>query len=104
MLSRLKFRNPATDDAEFHRNLAVFRTEIDEIDARMQQLIAERMEISREIGNMKRANNVAFYQHNRWKAVLEQVRQQADRLDLNEEFMTKLFSLIHLESLDIQGE
>ena len=104
LLQRLKFRKKSIDDAEIIAQIGHIREEIDSVDARIQELLAQRMELSREIGNFKRANNVAFYQHNRWNEIIEFVKDNAQRLDLNQEFMLKLFSLIHLESIDIQGE
>jgi hypothetical protein len=35
---------------------------------------------------------------------VEQVQQHAAKLQMDQEFVLKLFSLIHLESIDIQGE
>ncbi len=104
MLNRLKFRKHQLDDKALLAKTGFLRDEIDDLDGRIQELIAQRMDLAREIGDLKRANNVAFYQHNRWNEIIERVKENSDRLHLNEEFMLKLFSLIHLESIDIQGE
>lgn len=104
LLDRLKWRKKSFDDQELREQMAYLRTEIDDVDAQMQKLIAQRMKLSREMGNLKLANNISFFQHDRWNEIIEQVKRNSRDLDLNEEFMLKLFSLIHLESIDMQGE
>lgn len=104
LISRLNFRRRNSDDIIFKTRISHLREEIDEIDARLMDLLANRMDISRKIGGIKKENNVAFFQHNRWNEIIESCKDNAGRLKLNEEFVMRLFSLIHLESIDIQGE
>ena len=90
--------------ASYQEQVAILRDAIDEVDSQLLEVLANRMELSKRIGQMKSENNVAFYQHNRWNSVVEHAREEARKLGLNEEFVLKLFSAIHLESIDIQGE
>ncbi|MEM7038320.1 MAG: bifunctional 3-deoxy-7-phosphoheptulonate synthase/chorismate mutase type II [Bacteroidota bacterium] len=104
LMARLQFRQHSTDNPTYREQVALLRDEIDALDQKLIELLAERMDMSRRIGSLKQENNIAFYQHNRWTNIIETARELADELALNEEFVLKLFSLIHLESIDIQGE
>jgi chorismate mutase len=104
LLSHLKWRRHSTDNPSYKEQVSLLRNAIDEADVQLLQVLADRMELSKRIGMLKQENNIAFYQHNRWNNIIEQVQQNAGKLHLNDEFVLKLFSLIHLESIDIQGE
>lgn len=104
LLQQLRFRDHHTDNPGYQEQVAILRDAIDGLDTQLLDLLSDRMELSKRIGTMKEQNNIAFYQHNRWNAIIDQVKSNSGRLKLNEEFVLKLFSLIHLESIDIQGE
>lgn len=104
LLRHLQWRQLSTDNPSYKEQVAILRDAIDSTDADLLQLLADRMELSKRIGALKQDNNIAFYQHNRWNAIVEQVQQHAAKLQLDQDFVVKLFSLIHLESIDIQGE
>lgn len=104
LLARLRFRRHHTDDAAYQKDLSFLRKAIDQVDTNLSEMLAERMKLSNQIGQLKEVHNVAFYQHNRWSEVIELLKDNASRLSLNEDFMLKLFSLIHLQSIDRQGE
>jgi chorismate mutase len=104
LLQQLRFRDHHTDNPGYVEQVAILRDAIDGLDTQLLELLSDRMELSKRIGLVKEQNNIAFYQHNRWNAIIDQVKSNSDRLKLNEEFVLKLFSLIHLASIDIQGE
>ncbi len=104
LMGHLQWRQHTTDNPSYKEQVAILRDAIDSTDGELLQLLADRMELSKRIGLLKQENNIAFYQHNRWNAIIEQVQQHAAKLGLHDEFVLKLFSLIHLESIDIQGE
>lgn len=104
LIQQLQFRQHTTNNPSYQEQVAIFRDAIDDVDTRLMELLSERMELSKRIGALKEQNNVAFYQHNRWNAIIDHVKANSDKLHLNEEFVLKLFSLIHLESIDIQRE
>lgn len=104
LLSKLQFRLGKSDDDKYRNQVAFLRDEIDTVDEQLVEVLARRMKLSKEIGSLKEHNNIAFYQHNRWSAIIEQVKAHAEQRNLSDEFVLKLFSLIHLASIDIQGE
>lgn len=104
LLASLRIRKASSDDKFYNLMIQYHRSEIDEIDSRLMELIAARLEAARKIGQLKNQNGIAFYQHNRWSEVLEYVKSAAQKLGLHESFAEELFNVIHLETLEIQGE
>ena len=77
------------------RDLAGLRGEIDDIDSELLQLLARRMEVSAQIGEYKKRNNVTVVQMDRWKKILaEHVATGAD-LGLSPVLINKVFEAIH---------
>ena len=101
LLSNLTFRSKQSGIVE--RDLAGLRSEIDDIDAELLQLLARRMEVSAQIGEYKKQNNVTVVQMDRWKKILaDHVATGAD-LGLSEEMITEIFEAIHQESIERQS-
>ena len=83
------------------------RAEIDELDDRLWDTIAQRMDVSRRIGVWKKAHGVAPLQPNRYQQIVEKLKIKNDALKMNgtalgEEFMARMWELIHEESLKRQ--
>ena len=78
------------------------RAEIDELDDRLWATIAARMDVSRRIGEWKKAHGVAPLQPERYKQIVEKI-QTRDESQETREFMLKVWELIHEESLKQQG-
>ena len=57
-----------------------------------------------EIGEYKRANNVATLQVSRWNALLEDRLARAGELGLSPEYARALYEIIHRESVRRQSE
>ena len=101
LLSNLTFRSKQSGIVE--RDLAGLRSEIDDIDAELLQLLARRMDVSAQIGEYKKQNNVTVVQMDRWKKILaDHVATGAD-LGLSEEMITEIFEAIHQESIERQS-
>ena len=101
LLANLTFRSKQTRSVE--RDLAGLRGEIDDIDSELLQLLARRMEVSAQIGEYKKRNNVTVVQMDRWKKILaEHVATGAD-LGLSPVLINKVFEAIHQASIERQG-
>jgi chorismate mutase len=61
------------------------------------------MEVSRQIGQYKKDNNIAILQTSRWDAVLAKVVEKGRECGLSEKFVTALFNTIHEESVESQN-
>ena len=79
--------------------LTVLRSHIDEIDNRLVELLAKRMDISREIGEYKKTHNLSILQSLRYSKLLEQVTANAQSIGLDTNFVQVLIRLIHEESI-----
>lgn len=81
------------------------RAEIDELDEKLWDTIAARMDISRRIGEWKKANGVAPLQPERYEMIVERLKapQPPKGGGLRTEFKLALWELIHEESLRQQN-
>ena len=83
------------------------RAEIDELDDRLWATIAARMDVSRRIGEWKKALGVAPLQPERYKQIVEKLKslkvQEFKGSKVSEDFILKVWELIHEESLRQQG-
>lgn len=80
------------------------RSNIDRIDKYIMELLAERMEIVREIGEYKRENNMTILQHDRWNEILRSRKEFGERKNLTDTFVRNIFQSIHKESIHHQAE
>lgn len=101
MISDLKLRNP--DLAGFEEEMGRHRTLISDLDFQMIELISQRMKISEKIGKLKKENDIAIFQPDRWKIINEYAVQKASETGLSKEFIEKIFKAIHEESIDVQN-
>jgi len=76
------------------------RAEIDELDERLWDTIAERMDVSERIGAWKKAHGVAPLQPERYQQIVNRI-QNTDRFAdrAQKDFALRLYDLIHQESL-----
>lgn len=101
MLSALAFRSKHSGSVE--RDLAELRGEIDDIDSELLQLLARRMEVSAQIGEYKKQNNVTVVQMERWKKILAAHIETGNDLGLPPNLITEVFEAIHQASIERQS-
>ena len=101
LLSCLTFRSKQSGNVE--RDLAGWRSEIDDIDEELLHLLARRMEVSAQIGEYKKQNNVALVQMDRWKQILADHIVLGSELGLSPLLINKVFEAIHQASIERQG-
>jgi chorismate mutase len=85
-------------------DLEILRKRIDEIDSELVNLFSRRMNVVRDIAQIKNKHNISALQMHRWDKVLNDRMMQAERLNINKEFVKEVFEQIHKESLSIQDE
>lgn len=91
--------NSPSDGSE---ELNWLRAEIDELDERLWDTIAARMEVSERIGKWKKAHGVAPLQPERYQQIVEKLKMKNEELknkSLSTDFMLHIWELIHKESL-----
>lgn len=99
LLRSLRNRN---NDSGAVSCLNACREEIDNIDSEIIALLSRRMEVAREIGSMKRRESIPVVQPERYKALMEERIEEATRFNLSPEFLRRIFSIIHDESVTQQ--
>jgi len=92
----------ASPDA-FGADLATLRARIDDIDSQIIALLSERMDICRQIGDLKRAGNLPIIQASRWDSLLTGILSQARSAGLDESLVRKIFTAIHESSVAHQS-
>lgn len=80
-------------------DLSVLRSQIDELDNELLQLLARRMRVSREIGQYKLEHNMPILQTQRYSHILADRAAQGARMQMSEEFIRKVLEAIHSESV-----
>ena len=78
------------------------RAEIDELDERLWETIAARMDVSKRIGIWKKAHDVAPLQPERFQQILTQRIEWAEANGLDKEFVETILNTIHKQSLNAQ--
>ena len=82
--------------------IALLRTQIDELDKQLLELLGERMSISREIGKYKKQRNMTVLQSIRYNELLKSRCEQGKIYHLSCSFVESLFENIHEESVKQQ--
>lgn len=104
LIKSINWRASNTNDPEFSRALSNLRAEIDQIDSELFELLAKRMRVAEQIGEVKRDNNVAILQGDRWNSIVDNVVSHAAELNLSEDFLKTILQAIHIESINKQNE
>ena len=93
----------AGDDAKRENSeLNWLRAEIDELDEGLWDTIAARMDVSKRIGEWKKAHGVAPLQPERYENIVESLKLKVKRLGLSEKFAMQIWDMIHEESIKQQ--
>ena len=101
---QLKVRVADSEAPQWKENIDQLRAQIDVIDESILAALHRRMEVSRQIGQYKKENNVAILQTSRWDAVLARVIEKGRTYGLSEDFITEIFNTIHEESVESQNQ
>ena len=79
------------------------RAEIDELDERLWDTLAARMDVSRRIGEWKKEHGVAPLQPERYKTIVERINELTNERGLSTDFALRIWEMIHEESLNQQS-
>ena len=104
MIKELVMREPTTDDRRFLRTLDFLRHQIDQIDEEVTNLFGKRMELSEQIGEYKRENNIAILQPDRWNEILENAVAEGQKRGLSKRFVETVLRAVHQESISRQSK
>ena len=85
-------------------NLNELRTQIDECDNNIIEILAKRMRICREIGTFKKEHAMTILQTGRYNEILEKRGAQGELCGMSADFVRTIFEAIHGESVRQQME
>jgi len=102
--SKLVFRNEKFAESDTVSELEMLRQQIDIIDEKMISLLAQRMDVVREIGVVKKSKGVKILQLSRWKGLVENRIKMGEKIGLSAAFVKKILQLVHKESIQKQAE
>jgi chorismate mutase len=104
MISSIKWRTEEINSEELHANLEKLRQQINQLDDELMQILSARIKVAEKIGQYKKDNNITILQTNRWNEILERAFKQGEKLGLSNEFVTKYFDAVHMESINHQNK
>lgn len=100
ILDNLVYRDaPAPSES-----LMQLRRQIDQLDNELLEVLAKRMNISREIGEYKKNHNMPVVQATRYGDIVNTRVIAAKQMGMSEDFMRSVLASIHEESVRIQVE
>jgi chorismate mutase len=103
MLHELHVRRKEYGD-DYQSQLEIIRAKIDHLDRELLENLTARMSLVEKIAEYKRDNNVAAYQVDRFREVLQTRQEWGKSMNLYPVLVDELFKLVHMESIRKQTE
>jgi chorismate mutase len=75
------------------------RTKISVLDDRMFEILGARMELTEEVGQLKRENNITILQQEHWQKIIASRIEKRGEFRLTQQFVRQLMDAIHQESI-----
>lgn len=95
IMERLVHRSIDVDAAEF----ISYRKRIDEIDEAIMELLVKRMQVAREIAEVKREKGHAVFQPCRYNGTMQRYAEFCEKGKLDADAIKSIFEAIHSESI-----
>jgi chorismate mutase len=102
MIAGLVRRSMSSDDPDYVSRIENFRQQIDDLDEEIIHLIAQRMQLVKEIGYVKKDKNIAIFQPERWRILVDACRKRAEKNELSRDFVELFLEAIHQEGINQQ--
>jgi chorismate mutase len=102
IFENLKVRNESDETGEYNSKMNGLRSQIDEFDAKLLEVLGNRMKVADKIGQLKKEKNVAILQNKRWNEILGAMILKGEEKGLSHDFVMHLFKAIHQESISHQ--
>lgn len=101
ILNRLVLRHASVDKDDAF-TLEELRAQIDKYDDEILDVFEKRMGIAEQIGKFKKDHNITILQTSRWDTILKKRTAMGLLKGLSSDFVEKIFSAIHQESINHQ--
>ena len=87
-----------------NKTLADLRKEIDTVDDELVNLLAKRFAVVREIGKLKKLQQIQPLDERRWKDVLQKITEKAKNRDIPQDLVKKIYDEIHKTALSLEKD
>ena len=104
VIDKLRVKVHSSGDPTFNKKLKGLRDKIDRLDRDMMRILLKRCSLVQNIAKEKRKTGVTAFQLQRWVAILKSRTLWAEKMHLMPDFISKLYQLVHEESIRIQIE
>ncbi len=84
------------------QNLEKLRKEIDEVDAKIINLLEKRKGIVKEIAKIKKESKKPIFDNDREQQIIEKIKLKAKEKNLDEEFIISIYNIILKNSKEEQ--
>ncbi|PHR17401.1 MAG: 3-deoxy-7-phosphoheptulonate synthase [Fluviicola sp.] len=98
ILSQLVLRSVEVSE-DLQGMMKELRTKISVLDDRIFEILGARMELSEEVGQLKRENSLTILQQDHWKQVIDSRIENRGDYRLTQQFVRQLMDAIHQESI-----
>ena len=98
ILSQLVLRSVEVSE-DIEGIMKEMRAKISILDDRLFEILGARMELSEEVGQLKRENNITILQQEHWKQVIASRIENRGDYRLTQQFVRQLMDAIHQESI-----
>ncbi len=99
IIEQLSVRKLQTEDKTFEETLQKLRSQIDQVDRELLELLHMRKNIISEIGIAKKENNITPLQIGRMDSLMKDRNELGVKLGLEKRYIEELFHVIHTESV-----
>jgi len=99
ILDEIIWRHANTGDKAFSQSIESLRGEIDDLDMKLINVLASRMDFVDEIAELKKESEVTILQVSRYQEMLESRLKEAKNKEVSPEFIKGIFELIHQNSI-----
>lgn len=103
LINSLVIRKPEINGNGMNNILESLRGEIDVFDKSLIEILQDRMEISEQIGRLKKSKNVTILQTKRWSEIVDDRVTTGLVKGLSRNFIMKIYTAIHEESINWQN-
>ncbi len=104
IVNDLIIKNESSHNKSYENQLEFLRAKIDRIDDEIIELIKSRGDISTQIGELKRDENVTIFQQGRMEELMRLRKERAKSQGVSTDLIENLFTHIHSDSVNIQAK
>lgn len=102
LAERIILSHEESESRDYQLRMEQLRREVDGLDNQLLEVLSSRLDIVREMGRLKREQNVSTLQPHRWDAIVKDRVKKGGKLSLSEDFVLELMQAVHEEAIRMQ--